>query len=202
LLDKGAADDYVFDLLGSNVLALGKLEDVLLAVDDLERAVGLDLADIARVEPAVGVNGLARLLRLLVVALADRRAANADLTAGVGLVLCSVVHLGHIHELELDARQGATNVAGRVIAGDSDADGRTGLGLTVAFVDLAAKGNAKQVEHLGRDRGCTSHHGLASTTQAITDLGKHELVPDCIVADDALTEKNNVTKRSRIKKVR
>jgi hypothetical protein len=36
-----------------NVLALRKLEDVLLAIDDLEGAVGLHLADVAAVKPPV-----------------------------------------------------------------------------------------------------------------------------------------------------
>ena len=39
------------------------------AVDDAEGSVGQPLADVARMQPAVGVNGLTRLLRVLVVAL-------------------------------------------------------------------------------------------------------------------------------------
>jgi hypothetical protein len=58
----------VFDLLGHDVLALAQLEDVLLAVDDLEGAVAQPLADVARMVPATRVNRLCRSLLVAEVA--------------------------------------------------------------------------------------------------------------------------------------
>jgi hypothetical protein len=46
-----------------------QLEDVLLAVDDLEAPVLDPRADVARVQPALGVQRLLRLLLVFVVAL-------------------------------------------------------------------------------------------------------------------------------------
>ena len=47
--------ELVLELLHSHVLTVSKLEQVLLAVDDAQRARGQQLADVARVEPAVRV---------------------------------------------------------------------------------------------------------------------------------------------------
>ena len=44
--------------LRRDVLAVGVDDDVFLAVGDLEEAVRVDLADVAGVEPAVGIDGL------------------------------------------------------------------------------------------------------------------------------------------------
>ena len=51
-----------------NVFALCELEDVLLAVDDLEVALGRPHANVAAVQPAFSVDGLGGLGRVLVVA--------------------------------------------------------------------------------------------------------------------------------------
>ena len=47
-------------VLGMGGRTLGKLENVLLPVDNLERARGRQLADVARVEPAVLAQHLTR----------------------------------------------------------------------------------------------------------------------------------------------
>jgi hypothetical protein len=46
------------DLRRRDVLAVGGLEEVLLAVRELEEAALVDLADVAGVQPAVGVERL------------------------------------------------------------------------------------------------------------------------------------------------
>lgn len=74
LLHVLAADVRVLDLLRHDVLALAQLEDVLLAVDHLERAVRLPLANVAGVVPAVLVDRLRRPDRVLVVAVEERKA--------------------------------------------------------------------------------------------------------------------------------
>ena len=63
----------------ADVLAAGGDDQLLLAVDDREVAVLVDLADVAGVEPAVVVEGLGRLLRVVEVALEDVAAAADDL---------------------------------------------------------------------------------------------------------------------------
>ena len=64
LRDKLASRVDVLNLLGRDVLALRQLEDVLLAVDDLEPAAGQPQADVARVQPPLVVDDLVRLCLL------------------------------------------------------------------------------------------------------------------------------------------
>ena len=73
----------VFDLLERDVLALRQLEQVLLAVDDLQPALGVKEANVARVQPAVGIERLGCVLLVLVVAFEDVLAADQDLAARV-----------------------------------------------------------------------------------------------------------------------
>ena len=67
LLHQVALQVSVLDLLRGDVLALTQLEDVLLPVHDLHVAVYRDDADVAAVQPALGVNSLRGLGRVLVV---------------------------------------------------------------------------------------------------------------------------------------
>mmetsp|Transcript_62152 Transcript_62152/g.110106 ORF Transcript_62152/g.110106 Transcript_62152/m.110106 type:complete len:348 (-) Transcript_62152:373-1416(-) len=91
------------DLLGGDVLSLRQLEDVLLAVDDRKSAVRIPPADVAREEPAVGVDRLGGGGGGLVVAREDGRPAHRHLAAG-GRLVRGVVHLGHVLELNLNHR--------------------------------------------------------------------------------------------------
>lgn len=93
LVDRGALLEDVLDLLDSHVLPLAQLEDVLLAVDDAEGPIRRDLANVARVEPALRVERLLGLLLVLVVGLENGRATEADLATG-GLRLGVIPHLG------------------------------------------------------------------------------------------------------------
>lgn len=65
LVDVAALFELALELLDSNILALRQLEDVLLAVHDLDAAILLQLRNIAGVEPTVCLEhlGLHVLLR-------------------------------------------------------------------------------------------------------------------------------------------
>ncbi len=58
---------------------LRQLENVFLPVDDFERAIGEPSSNIPGVEPAIFVNGLSRLVRILQVALKHVRAKYTHL---------------------------------------------------------------------------------------------------------------------------
>ncbi len=76
---------WVFLFPRTNVLAPGQLDQILLAVHDRHGAVRVEAPNVAGLEPAraalVRVEVLGRLVRVLVVAERDRRAANPDLAA-------------------------------------------------------------------------------------------------------------------------
>src|SRR5215469_13894814 len=70
LRDKGARLDAVLEWRGRDELSAGGLDQLLLAIRDCEESV-LQLADVAGVKPAIGVDGCARLVGLVEVAAHD-----------------------------------------------------------------------------------------------------------------------------------
>src|SRR5438128_1056124 len=78
LRDPGLVLEQVLDVLRRDVLAAGGDDDVLLAAGDREEAVGVDLAHVARVQPAVAGEDRARRLLVLVVAGEDGWPLNED----------------------------------------------------------------------------------------------------------------------------
>src|SRR5439155_25995343 len=62
-----------------DVLSARGLDEVLLAIGDLQVAFGIDLPDVPRVQPAVGVDRLARGIGLVVIAPHDVRPPGQDL---------------------------------------------------------------------------------------------------------------------------
>ena len=70
---RGQAHD-ILDLLWSDILTLRQLEDILGPVNDLDRSIWVDLDNIACAEPAIVVERLACLGRVLVIAVIDRSA--------------------------------------------------------------------------------------------------------------------------------
>ena len=89
--DERIVGDLLLDVGGRNVLAAGSDEDVLLAIDDLEKAVVREAAHVAGLEPAIVGEGFFRGRGILVVAAEDARAAREDLAV--------------LGELELDRRE-------------------------------------------------------------------------------------------------
>eukprot|EP00967_Tisochrysis_lutea_P049205 scaffold60253_cov29-Tisochrysis_lutea.AAC.2 len=81
LRDVCRLSEKVLDLFGSNVFSLRELEDVLLAVDNRKRAIGIPPADVASVQPAIFTECLCGRLRVLVVADEVDGAAGENLAA-------------------------------------------------------------------------------------------------------------------------
>lgn len=61
----------VLNLLGSDVLTLRKLEDILGSINNLDGTVGVDHSDVTGLEPSILVEGLLRLVGSLVVTRGD-----------------------------------------------------------------------------------------------------------------------------------
>src|SRR5947209_5826661 len=82
LADEARLLDAPLQDLRGDVLAARSLEQLLLAVGDAQVALRVERAHIAGLEPAVGGEGRGRLLRLVVVAEHDVRAARLYLAVG------------------------------------------------------------------------------------------------------------------------
>ncbi|MNL53410.1 hypothetical protein D3C87_1766540 [compost metagenome] len=97
------APQHLLDFAGVHVEAAGN-DHVLLAVGQVQVAFGVDVADVAGVQPAVD-EGFGGLVRLLVVALHDQVAAHADLAGGTAWQDPLVI----VHDLHADQRVGTAN---------------------------------------------------------------------------------------------
>lgn len=120
LNEVAACSQDVLQLLGGNVLSLGQLEDVLLAVDDGEASTVVNESNVASSEPALRVDCLPGVLLVLEVALEDSVSTDADLSAREGLIGRAVVHLGHIHQLDLASSSWVSNVSRNELTKNDD----------------------------------------------------------------------------------
>lgn len=96
LSDIGRLDEYVLDFLGRDILSLGQFENVLAAIQNLNRAIWVNDAHVSRVEITPLVDSFSRLVRSHEVAFRDARATDANLASWVRLVRDPVLHLGQV----------------------------------------------------------------------------------------------------------
>ena len=139
--DRGLADGLVLvedllDLARVHVVAAAD-DQLLLAVDDEEVAVLVDLGHVAGLEPAVLVDGLLRLLLALPVALHHVVALDGDL-ADLALVDLVAVVVDHLHLDALD--RGADRAGLALLVGVVERRHRRGLAQAVALEHVAAEG--------------------------------------------------------------
>mmetsp|Transcript_11923 Transcript_11923/g.35708 ORF Transcript_11923/g.35708 Transcript_11923/m.35708 type:complete len:457 (+) Transcript_11923:421-1791(+) len=168
--------EHRFDRLHRDVLTLGELEDVLLAVDELEGAVSGDGADVPCVEPAVRLQHLLGHRLLLVVPREHCWPPQAHLALGwVGMSI--VVQLGAALQPESQARHGRSHGTRLVrLIWDGDEGGGAGLGEAIALDHGTAHGDFEEVLHVARKRGATGHDQLHAPSQGRLDLAEHDLV--------------------------
>ena len=88
------------DLLGINIFSIGEYDDFLAPPGDEKIAAGIEVAQIARVEPAVAKH-LGRSLRAIPISLHDDRAADRNLARR----LSALFHRFWVHDLGFDARE-------------------------------------------------------------------------------------------------
>lgn len=176
----GAGHVHVLDALRGDVLALGQLEHVLLAVDNLEPAQAVDLNDVARVEPAVRIHRLGGLLRVLVVFLEHDGTAHEQLAARVRLVFDRVVVVRHGLDAEFDRGARGADVAGGEIAGNLDSAGGVRLGHAETLDKIVTEGGTEELVHVGVKLGGATDHGAGAVE---TDALENLLGPDAVVQE-------------------
>mmetsp|Transcript_17633 Transcript_17633/g.30374 ORF Transcript_17633/g.30374 Transcript_17633/m.30374 type:complete len:362 (-) Transcript_17633:1029-2114(-) len=177
LADELAAAEDVLEVLGSDVLAVGQLEDVLLPVDDRERAVGVPPPDVAGVKPAVLVEAGLAVGLVAVVARKDIEALEAHLAARE-LVRRQVPHLGHVHQLDFGAGQRRSNRAGHVVAGWGRHGASAVLGEAVPLEDVGLEDHLEEVKQMGGHWGRPSDHDPHAPSEPSFGLIEDEFVPD------------------------
>ena len=166
VLEELALSELLFDDFRVDIFAHGGLEEALQSSGDVKLTVFVEVADVARVEPSVGVNDFLGEFRVLVVAHHHVMAAAADLAVGL--------------HLDLNAGQGGTDGADFTAVGVVVADGDDGggLGHAIAFVDRHLDGGEEGGD-LRLDAGGAGDHNIEMLrTQVGTDGLVHQLVGD------------------------
>ena len=103
------------NVLRSHVVTIGQLEDLLLVVDDLQGPVGLPLADVPGVEPALAVHHGGGHLGVPVVAEEHIGALDTHLTLAL---VSPVLHVGDVLKLDVvTGKRGPHVVRARVTLG-------------------------------------------------------------------------------------
>mmetsp|Transcript_26494 Transcript_26494/g.58062 ORF Transcript_26494/g.58062 Transcript_26494/m.58062 type:complete len:383 (-) Transcript_26494:842-1990(-) len=204
-LDQRALLKRVLHLGEGDVLALLQLHQVLLAVDDLQVAVGRELADVARVEPTHALLVHRELLLVLLhhvgvgvvgvdqVAAAHQRAADEDLAAAhahLGIVQVSVLVVAFLPVLELDAGRGRrrTDGASGVVAAHLNARRSASLGKAVALAARRVEGGLHKRLDLWRERRRSGAGEDDAASEQRLHLLEDELVVEPVRADDSACE--------------
>ena len=176
----GVAEVDVLDTLGRDVLTLGELEDVLLAVDDLEATELVELTDITSVEPAVGFDSLLVLLVVLIVLSEHGGTTHQDLTTRVGLVIDRVVVVRDGLEADFARTERGAEVAGGVVTVLLDCTNGIGLSHTVALAEVVGEGSAEEFLYVRVELSTSADHG----TGIVETDGRANLAsPDLIVEE-------------------
>eukprot|EP00760_Papus_ankaliazontas_P013997 PhM_4_TR15935/c0_g2_i4/m.241 len=161
--------------LHRDVLAVRVLGQRLHAPDDLERAVLLPLADVARREPAVLAEHLGGLLGLLEVALRDARAADAHLAL---LRLRRRRPVGGVAELDLGGGLQTTRVLLLDVPVALDGAHGTCFGQAVALPDGAAEHDGHELVRSTVKGGAARNNHLDLPAEHAAGHGEDLAVPE------------------------
>ena len=145
----------------SNIFTLRGLEHVLLAIGDPQEALGVKFADIAGVEPALGINRLGGCLRQVVVAVHHAGTFQKDLTV--------------LGDLDLGLGQRPPDGAETVGVGPVDRGGSRGLGEPVTLQHDDTDG-VEPLRDLAVKRGRPGNEEPHPATEPIPDGGQHQPV--------------------------
>src|SRR5205085_977895 len=147
--DRRVREQQRFEFGGGDLEAF-VLDEFFGAVNDVEVAFFVGVADIARVQPAVGVYRLRGGFGAVQIALHHLRAAHANLPSLAYAQLRACLHGDH---LAFSVRHAHADRPGLVKFGRRDVRARTGLGHAVALHDVATQTRRALVRQLRAKRG-------------------------------------------------
>lgn len=173
-----AAGVHILNPLGGDVLALGKLENVLLAIDNLDTAEAVNLGNVTGVEPAVSLKSLLGLLLVLVVFAEDARTPKEKLAAGARLIVYRVLEVGNRLQANLDTGGRGSDGSESEVLAELESRNGVGFGETVALAKRVSKRGTQELVHVGVQHGAAAEHGVAPLeAERSADLGG----PDAVV---------------------
>mmetsp|Transcript_1295 Transcript_1295/g.3106 ORF Transcript_1295/g.3106 Transcript_1295/m.3106 type:complete len:525 (+) Transcript_1295:225-1799(+) len=186
--------ECVLHLGQCHVLALLELDQVLLAVDDLEVAVLVDLANVPGAEVAHPLDGdvlrlvllghvLVDVVRVDEITLSHHGASDEHLAAGhadVRLVLVrrEVVAFGPVPQADASGGSGRAHTRGGVVAEEGHNGARARLGESIALAHGAIEDSLHKLLHVRREGRGARDHGANAAAEEGLDLLEDQGVED------------------------
>src|SRR5450759_4269525 len=167
LLDEIVALDLELELLGRHVLAARGLDQVLLAVGDLQEAIAVHLADVPGSNPTV-VQHLGRRDRVVVVAQHVARAVHQDLAV--------------LGELELDPGERLAHCKKAMLGESVRGGARGGLGHAPAVEDGDPDGPEELFDLAGQCRAAADEEAQAPPDQSLAQRAQHQALRDPVLS--------------------
>ena len=171
----------ILNLLRGHILALRQLEDVLLPIDDDELPLRRPQANVTAHQPSLLVDGLPRLLLVLVVSHKDVRSTDPDLAptpagfAQMRRIGVKVSHLGNVRQNNLAGIDGTADVPDRrYVVGMADGGAGRPLRLAVSLHHGNAEHAPEEDHDALRERGRSAHH----EAQMVQSQGLLDFVED------------------------
>ena len=165
-VDEGIAHELELQRLRCDVLAHRGLEERLLAIRNLQEAIGVDLADVAGVDPPVPQR-LGRLRRFLVVPQHVARALDEDLAV-----------VGNLH---LDARERLADCEEAVRGERVGGRPRRHLGHAPAIEDGHADRPEELLDLPRQGRPAADEEPQSASGQAVAERREHQAVGDAVL---------------------
>jgi hypothetical protein len=139
-----------FDFVWNDILSLGKLEDVLLAINNFQATSLSELANISSVHPTIAVNSGLCNIRLSVIPLEAVIASIAYLTSRSGSALMisifrRVIHFRDIYKLNIKRRHRSTNMTTFWVNSPCNRSWGNTLSLPIAFMNSNTESNFKKI---------------------------------------------------------
>ena len=174
--DQGRRPVDGLELFQRNVLAVERLDQVLLAIDDADMPVLVELGNVARHEPPAFPDGELGLLLVVVVRRGHRVPADEELALG-RVVGGEVARFGEVHQLLLDRGGDVAVGVKRQGEGIAERTHRARFGQTVAVDDGADGHGDEPLGVLGE--GTAAGHGQAqSASGGGTDFAEDQIVQE------------------------
>jgi hypothetical protein len=90
------------------------------------------------------------------------------------------LHVRDINQFDLGCWKRRSYMATLRVEGRGQGHCSSTLGLSIAFLDLAAEGNLEEIKHFLGDRGRSGDHCADAATKNISELVKDESIIECV----------------------
>lgn len=180
LVHQGCRQIDCLKLLRGDELAVLKLLELLNSLDDLDRAIWIEHAKVADLQPAVFVKNLVGQIRILEVAFHDTVSFDEELTSRV-LSSCIGVEILNFSQMHSKAGKHSSNVTSLPVPVSGATNIAGSLCHTQRFEDWCREDDRQKLLDLGLKRSTTRNHDSQPATHDLLHLVEHEWIVENVV---------------------